>query len=175
MNINKRKVIPALALVGLTLGAAGAHAAETKTVPFTRPDRGEHVPHPFTLRLENLTAQQQEALEDAQALRKEGRYAEAVSVIRDAGITLPEIKDPEQHKERKREFDALIESNDYEAFRRMVADTPMADIIDSQEKFDALVESHELREDGKFEEAREALEDAGIKPLRKMKHVRHTT
>lgn len=174
MKISKKKVIPTLALIGLTtLGASSVSAAEiAKTAQ--RPKLGVHAPHrhEFKELLEGLTDEQREALEEAHQLRREGRYPEAIHVIRDAGIVLPVVKDPEQHKERKKEFDALIESNDYEAFRRMVADTPMADIIDTQEKFEALVESHSLREDGKLDEAREALEDAGIKPSQRFVHAR---
>ncbi len=176
MKINKKKVIPTLALIGLTLGATGVTAAEV--AKSSRPIRSEeHSRHKGELKGEfknlyqNLTAEQKDAIKKAHMLRMSGKYAEAKSVITSAGIVLPEIKDPEQHKERKRHFDELIESNDYEAFRQKVAETPMADIIDTREKFDALVESHELREAGKLEEAREALEDAGIKrPQRSMHH-----
>jgi hypothetical protein len=172
MKINKKKVIPTLALIGLTLGATGVTAAEV--AKSSRPIRSEeHARHKGEFRnlFQNLTDEQKEALKKARELHKEGKHEEAMSLITSAGIVLPEIKDPEQHKERKRHFDELIESNDYEAFRQKVADTPMADIIDTQDKFDALVESHELRDEGKYEEAREILEDAGIKPpLRLMKH-----
>ncbi len=171
MKINKKKVIPTLALIGLTLGATGVTAAEVaKSSRSIRSE--EHSRHKGELEdiLKNLTDGQRDALEKAHVLRMSGKHAEAKSVITSAGIVLPEIKDPEQHKERKRHFDELIESNDYEAFRQKVAETPMADIIDTQEKFDALVESHELRDEGRYEEAKEVLENAGIKrPQRPMK------
>ena len=169
MKINKKKVIPTLALIGLTLGATGVSAAEmAKTAHPIRSQ--EHARHKgkFEDMLKNLTDEQKDAMGKARELHKEGKHEEAMSLIKSSGIVLPEIKDPEQHKERKREFDALIESSDYEAFRQKVADTPMADIIDTQEKFDALVESHSLREDGKHEEAREVLEAAGIKPPKRL-------
>lgn len=173
MKINKRKVIPAVAIIGLTLGAAGVSAAELQNKSVSHSHETAKHKEEFEDVFKNLTEDQKKALDKARNLHKQGKHDEAREVLESADLPLPHMRDPEQHKERKREFDSLIESNDYEAFRQKVADTPMADVIDSREKFDALVESHSLREDGKFEEAREVLADAGIKPPQRKMHVRY--
>ena len=165
MKINKKKVIPTLALIGLTLGATGVSAAEVaRSNMDAKP--ALHARHEHRGMFKGLSQEQRKTLKKVHQLHSEGRYTEATSLITSAGIILPEIKDPEQHKERKRQFDIMIDSSDYEAFEQTVANTPMADIIDTQEKFDALVESHQLREAGRHDEAREVLRDAGITLLR---------
>jgi hypothetical protein len=169
MKINKKKVIPTLALIGLTLGATGVTAAEVaRSNMDAKPALHTPARHEHKHMFRNLTLEQKQVLEKVHQLNQEGKRKEAMSLIKSSGILLPEIKDPEQHKERKRQFDIMIDSNDYEAFEQMVANTPMADIVDTQEKFDALVESHELREEGRYEEAREVLEGAEITLLGKM-------
>lgn len=169
MKISKKKVIPTLALIGLTLGATGVTAAEVAGSNMdAKPALHAPARHGHKHVFGNLTPEQKQVLEKVHQLHQEGKREEAMSLIQSSGIVLPEIKDPEQHKERKRQFDIMIGSNDYEAFEQMVANTPMADIVDTQEKFDALVESHGLRDEGKYEEAREVLEDAGIRLPGKM-------
>ncbi|PLX20643.1 hypothetical protein C0584_05380 [Candidatus Parcubacteria bacterium] len=55
-----------------------------------------------------------------------------------------------------------IESGDYEAWKEEVGDTRMSEIIQTEEDFQKLVESHELFEAGDFEEANQIKEDLGL-------------
>ena len=146
MNINKRKVIPTLAFIGLTLGGT-ALAAEAK-----KPR-------------EELSIYQRHTLKTAHKLHQSGEHEKAMELMESADITWRDQKDADEHKLRKKMFESKIEQNDFDLFKEMVAETPMADIVNTQEKFDALVESHLLRQEGKEDEAREVLEHTGIRPF----------
>ncbi len=154
MKINKRQVVSTLALIGLTIGTT-ASAAEVFRKPM----------------FENLTSTQQEILEEAHELHKQGKDEEARQLIEAAGVELPEPREfrghGEERKDHMEKFKTLIEQDDFDSFQDLVAGTPMSDIIDTEEKFEALVQAHELRLEDKHEEAREILEDAGIKPFGK--------
>lgn len=56
-----------------------------------------------------------------------------------------------------------IENNDYEQLASLVAGTPLADHID-EAAFNTLVEAKSLKDQGKSDEARALLEEAGIRP-----------
>lgn len=151
MKINKRKAISTLALIGLTLGSS-ASAAEIMRKPM----------------FAHLTVAQQSALEEAHQLHKKGKDDEAKHVLESAGIDLPDARDYKNNNSKDKDenfkkFKTLIEQDDFDSFQKMVAGTPMAQIINTEDKFHALVEAHELRLEGHHEEAKEILEDAGIK------------
>lgn len=161
MKINKKKVVSTLALIGLTLGTTVSAAEVLRKPPM----------------FENLTVAQQSVLEEAHELHKQGKDEEAIELLEEAGIELPDPKEfKERHEERKahvEKFKTLIEQDDFESFQDLVAGTPMADIIDTEEKFEALVQAHELRIEGKHDEAKEILEEAGLKPFgKKVKNLK---
>ena len=55
-----------------------------------------------------------------------------------------------------------IQNNDYEAFKEAVAkNSRMSDAV-NEDNFAKLVEAHKLREQGKFEEAKEIMEELGL-------------
>jgi hypothetical protein len=167
MKINKKKVASTLALIGLTLGTSVSAAEVMRKPP----------------RFESLTASQQSTLEEAHELHMLGKDDEARKLIEDAGIETLGFRGMkergergehrEQGEERMERFKTLIEQDDFESFQKMVAGTPMADIINTEEKFEALVQAHELRLEDKHDEAKEVLEDAGIKPFgRKVRNLK---
>ncbi len=55
-----------------------------------------------------------------------------------------------------------LEAHDYTAFMAAIADSPLADEITSEDKFDTFVEAHTLLEAGDREQARTLLESAGF-------------
>jgi hypothetical protein len=65
--------------------------------------------------------------------------------------TIKSIMDPikdslkADHKKRHEDIKSAIESNNYESFLSLVKGTPMEEKIDSQEKFNLLVEMHTLK------------------------------
>ncbi len=114
----------------------------------------------------NLTDEQTTALETAREIH-ETAHAEAEQVLKDAGIDetkMREIHDAmrEAHKESFEAVKTAIENNDYAAFISAVADTPMADVIDTEADFAKLVEAHELREAGDHDGARAIMDELGF-------------
>ena len=157
MKINKKTAISTLALIGLTLGTSVGAAEIAQR----------------SARFEQLTTSQQSILEEAHELHKQGKDEEAKSLIQSAGIELPEKG--QGHGDRKGEkgkakfemLKSVLESEDYEAFKIAIEGTPLANTIDTEEKFNAFLQAHELRIEGKHEEAKEVLEEAGLKPMGK--------
>ncbi len=113
-----------------------------------------------------LTDTEKAALEEAQEIRTAAHDA-AKQVLTDAGISderMQEIHNA-MHEARHASHKAVkaaIEANDYEAFKTAVADSPMAETIDSMEKFAKLVEAHELRVAGDHEAAKAIMEELGL-------------
>lgn len=54
-----------------------------------------------------------------------------------------------------------IENNDYETWKNLMGDSPVADKI-TADNFSQLVESYNLMKEGKFDEARAMRQDLGI-------------
>jgi hypothetical protein len=114
----------------------------------------------------NLTDEQTTALEEAAAIR-EAAHEEAAQVLEDAGIDETKMREihtamREAHQESFAAVKTAIENNDYTAFTAAVADSPMAEAIDSETDFTKLVEAHELREAGDHDGARAIMEELGL-------------
>lgn len=67
-----------------------------------------------------------------------------------------------QKREHRETMSQVIEKNDYASFQDIFSGTKMADIIDSQYKFDQLVIAHDLRQKDQFDEARDIMEEIGF-------------
>ncbi len=118
----------------------------------------------------DLTTYQRYLMHTAQKLNQSGQHVQARALIESANILDKEEK-ANDNRVRKRKLESMIESHDFDTFKEKVAETPMAKIIDTKEKFEALVESHSLRQEGKEDEAKGVLEYVGLKPLgRNIKH-----
>jgi Rad3-related DNA helicase len=145
----KYVLIPVAALAITTTSAS----AFTGTNPFAKLD---------------LTDEQTAAFEEAHEIRENARE-EAKQVLEAAGIdeaTLQEMHDT-MREARHEAFDTVktaIENNDYAAFTAAVANTPMADTIDTEAEFAKLVEADNLRDAGDFEAAHQ--NRAGLRPTR---------
>jgi len=155
MKINRKNVISTLALVGLTLGTS-VSAAE--------------IAH-RSARFEQLTSSQQSVLEEAHELHKQGKNEEAKTLIQSAGIEIPKKGHGHKHgKENGPRYEILktvLESENYESFKTATEGTHLGGVINSEEKFDAFVQAHELRLEGKIDEAKEVLEEVDLKPVGK--------
>jgi hypothetical protein len=62
----------------------------------------------------------------------------------------------------REEVREAIENNDYEAFLNLTEDSPIQVEI-NEDEFEKLVEAHSLMTDGKFEEAREIMDELGMR------------
>ncbi len=115
----------------------------------------------------SLTDTEQAALEQAHDI-EEAAHQEAKQVLEDAGITdarMSEIHDAmrEAHKAEHEAVKAAIEANDFTAFKTAVADSAMADEINTEEEFAKLVEAHNLRKAGDEDSARAIMDELGLK------------
>jgi hypothetical protein len=64
--------------------------------------------------------------------------------------------------ENRQNLRRFIDGNDYSSFNDAVKGTRMAEMINSQDKFELLVKAHLLREDGDYTGAREIMDKLGI-------------
>ncbi len=116
----------------------------------------------------DLSDTQISALEEAHELKQSGAdRSEVFEILDEAGIdkeTLKEIKTAaKEHRQANREaVREALENNDYDAYLEVVAGSPRADLIDSTDDFEKLVEAYELREAGDKEAAREIMEELGF-------------
>ncbi len=101
-----------------------------------------------------------EAIKLAHDLRAEGKYKEARNVLEYAGIEHPGRK----VMKHKRDVDVrnAIEKGNWEEFTIAARKKAIATKIDTEEKFNLMVEAHELRVEGRYEEAHEIMQDLGM-------------
>lgn len=116
----------------------------------------------------NLTEAQVSALEQARELRKSGAdRGEVKMFLQDNGVdqdTMKEVRNTVRkvkHEMRKAVHTAL-ENNDYNAFLTAIADSPLADAIDSEADFETFKAALELKKVGDYEGARELMAELGI-------------
>lgn len=112
-----------------------------------------------------LNEEQISAFETAHELREAGDFEKARDVLTEAGVdeeTLKALR--EAAHENMEAVRTAVENNNYEAFKVVVADSPFAEKIDSEEKFKKLVEAHTLREQGKYDEAKAIMTELGVEP-----------
>lgn len=110
-----------------------------------------------------LTDDQVIAVQEAQEFKVMGNMEAARDTLKSAGITKETMRQiREAAKEAKQAVHDAIEANDYDAFVIAVADSPLADIIETEADFNQFVEAHELREAGDNNGAKELLADLGV-------------
>lgn len=124
-----------------------------------------------------LSEEQAEAFAEARELRTAGKYTEARDTLVEAGITEAELR--ALHLAANEVRDAIqkaVENNDYTAFRKAAADSPLGDIITSPADFEQFCEAHNLRQQGEWEGAAEIMDELGLPESgRSSGHRRHLT
>ncbi len=114
-----------------------------------------------------LSEDQRAAFEVARELREEGDVDAARDVLVEAGIDDSVIErvrtamSSERHESRAA-MHAALEADDYEAFLAAIADSPLADIVTSEEDFTRFKEAHALKMDGKTAEAQVIFQALGL-------------
>lgn len=116
-----------------------------------------------------LTSDQVSAFEQAHELRKEGDKEAAKEVIVEAGIDMDAmhaVRDAMKNhrKEMHTAIGEAIADEDYAAFTEAVAQSPIADIVNSEADFAQFSQAYTLREAGDMQAAREIMEDLGFEP-----------
>jgi 5-enolpyruvylshikimate-3-phosphate synthase len=114
-----------------------------------------------------LTEEQQAAFEVARELREEGDVTAARDVLVEAGIdaeTLEKVRSA-MHEERHAERDAInaaLDANDFAAFILAIKDSPLSDVITTEEDFASFKEAHELMESGDKAGAKAIFTELGV-------------
>lgn len=149
--IKKRYGVPAL-ILGLTmLGGSSAYAFG---------------PGGFDLAaFSSFSSEEQAAIQEANEIRQSAEE-EAQAVLNAAGITKDELRDAVRShgKQQHTALAEALDSNDYDAYKALIADSPKADQL-TEDVFAKLVEIRELEQDGDREgamELRKELKDLGF-------------
>jgi transcriptional regulator of met regulon len=112
-----------------------------------------------------LSQAQISAFEVAREKRDAGDFDGARDVLVEAGVDEEVLLSVHKaaHESRAAMRQAL-EGGDYEAFKKAVEGTPLAEDIDSEADFKKFLEAHKLKQDGKWDEAKDILKELGIEP-----------
>lgn len=115
----------------------------------------------------NITDEQKSALQTAREIRTEA-HEEAKAVLEAAGLDKEKMKELHEvmHEARKEQHEAMktaLEANDYEAFVKAIADSPLAEKITSEADFAKLAEAHQLMKDGDRDGAKEIMKELGLR------------
>ena len=115
-----------------------------------------------------LSEEQQAAFEVARELREEGDVNGARDVLVEAGIdedTLEKVRTAIQAERLayRTEMKAALLANDFKAFTLAVKDSPLADVVTTEEDFQSFREAHALRASGDKQAAKAIFTDLGIK------------
>ncbi len=107
-----------------------------------------------------LNDEQIEAFETARELREAGDRKAARDALLEAGVDEEVMKSV--HKAMHDVRDAIhnaVEAKDYEAFKTAAAGTSLVEAINTEEDFEKFIEAHSLKEEGRWNEAKEILDD----------------
>lgn len=145
--MNRRKKIALMTLPVLALVVMGSSVASA-----------------YGNRTQELTEEQESALEEAYALRTEGERDQAREVLKRAGIPHLVHRGLAQRAnghEGQDQIYAAIDAHDYTAFKNLTIDAPFAPMV-TEESFAKLVEAHALRKVGDKAGAEQILKDLGF-------------
>ncbi|MFT7644773.1 MAG: hypothetical protein ACI9BF_000430 [Candidatus Paceibacteria bacterium] len=110
-----------------------------------------------------LSEEQVTAFEEAGELREGGDFLAARDKLVEAGVdeeTLRLIR--EATKGAKNKMRETVKEGDYEAFKKTIADSPLADIITSEADFEQFKEAHSLKRAGEWEAVQTLLMELGV-------------
>lgn len=111
-----------------------------------------------------LSEKQISAFEIAKERRESGDFEGARDVLIEAGVDEEVLKSVHQViHESKDAMRKALEDADYEAFKPAVANTPLADTIDTEDDFRQFAQAHELKQAGQWDEAKIILDELGVK------------
>jgi len=119
-----------------------------------------------------LSTVQVQAVQQARDLRRKGEVEKARDVLVKAGVDEDTIASL-RHASHEAIHEAVA-TNDFAAFRAAVEGTPLFDLVNSEADFVLFKQAHELKEAGKFVEAKVIMDDLGFqaKPSKRYGHGR---
>lgn len=118
---------------------------------------------PKILNRAGLNDEQVEAIEEARELRAAGDLTAARDKLVEAGITEETLLSVHKARlEAKTAIHEALDKGDYEAFKKAIIDSPLADIITTKEDFEQFKEAHALRLKGEWEESQAIMQELGF-------------
>ena len=112
-----------------------------------------------------LSVEQISAFEVAKEKRESGDFEGARDVLVEAGVDEAVLKSVHQvMRESRVAMHKALEDADYEAFKVAVLGTPLADAVDTEDDFKQFLKAHDLKQEGKWDEAKVILNDLGVTP-----------
>jgi len=147
MKLSKKIVLPALLLGIITVGGATAYAAG---------------PGIDVAALAGFTDAQKSAITEAFQIRKDAG-AKAKAVLDAAGVDQSKLRDAMKgaHDGERAKLDAALDANDYDAFKALVAGSPMADKL-TADTFAKLVQVRALDKAGDHAGAMKLRKELGV-------------
>ncbi|MBY0538124.1 hypothetical protein K2P47_01855 [Patescibacteria group bacterium] len=114
-----------------------------------------------------LSEEQQAAFEVARELRQEGDLTAARDVLVEAGIdaeTLEKVRSAmrDERDAHKAAIKSALDANDFDAFTKVIAGTPLSDVITTEEDFQSFKQAHALRDSGDKAGAKEIFAELGL-------------
>ena len=121
-----------------------------------------------------LTKDQISAFESARAKRQSGDFVGARDTLMQAGVDEQVLHSVhEASKEARDAIKAAVKNHDFAAFTAAATRTPLAG-IDTEDKFNRFIEAEQLKDAGKWNEAKTILDNLGIKqPMHGIEHGMH--
>lgn len=115
------------------------------------------------LKRAGLNDDQIAAFEQAKELKESGNTEAARDVLLAAGVDEDVIRQVrEAMREHKNDIHSAIATKDYEAFMGAIEGSAFADMIDTEEEFNRLVEAYELMRDGDRAGAKDIFDELGL-------------
>ena len=116
--------------------------------------------------IEKITEENFAKFVEARQLMVDGKYEEAEALREELGLQNNRGFRKGMHKknfdpERQVAIMQVMENNDYATWKELMGDKPMAEVI-TEENFSKLVEVHNLKQAGKYEEAKVLWEELGL-------------
>lgn len=110
-----------------------------------------------------LNEEQIEAFESARELRESGDLKAARDALIQAGVDEETMKSIHRAMHGKRnDIRDAVEAGDYEAFKVAVAGTPLEESVQTEEDFQTFIQAHNLKAEGKWEEAKPLFDELGL-------------
>lgn len=112
-----------------------------------------------------LSDQQIEAFEEARELHQNGEATRARDVLLAAGVTEETLTALQSAARQTRQsMLAALAADDFDAFREIIADSPLSDIITTEADFAQFKLAHELRHSGEWGKADRIFTELGVTP-----------
>lgn len=115
-----------------------------------------------------------EAFSEARELRLKGEKEKARDVLLKAGVDQEKLENLRKVSHTSHQaLRSAIENTDYEAFKKAIIGTPLADIINTEADFLYFKEAHDLRKAGDFSQAKVIFDELGVSDNNKRFDNRH--